>query len=501
MIYNKKAFADATVVAVIDSNFVPYHWDFLASRMPQHLDKDRTNDLPLDAAPDAWLKGFPSPAAFGSYEAIDAKLEEKDPEASLAALAAAEKPKWNKVKRSTAEAVHYYWVPGTKVIGAVDFGGSKILGDSGDHGQGSASSAVGNLHGTCPECLLVYLTYSGKPSGEAAIEWAMDQPWIDVITNSYGFSLGVRDRLYSGSNVEAQREATERGQTVFFSAGNGQEGAFVAPNTTSFSSQEGPDWIVTVGAVSPGEDNYYYRKGYLGDQADKFAYHASYTGHGKPADVAGIGSNYPTSYGAEKVGSTGEFGFGGTSNATPQVAGTYARALYLARENLRGPSRMQRGGVIATGGGFRCGSARPDCELGDGRLTATELRTRLFHGAIHTPDGMTPAGYGSLPALGEEEFLNEGHGSYFGRETGRVGDWLKEFDRLMAPLEGRSKTLERPDGEREWMIVDSYCRQHLWGDWKGGYYVEGKTDLPGVDEAYPIRSTLEVTCPHLFPPG
>ncbi|HWC15099.1 MAG TPA: S8/S53 family peptidase [Actinomycetota bacterium] len=499
-IYNPKGPGDATVVAVIDFNFVPYHWDFLASRMPQQLDKDGSNDLPLTSPPDEWLPGFPSRGALASYEKLDVKLEEKNPDAPLAAIAATEKPKWDKVKQSTSEKVNYYWLPGTKVIGAVDFGGNKILGASDDHGQGTASSSVGNLHGTCPECLLVFINIAGKADGEAAIEWAMAQPWIDVITNSYGFSLAARDRLYSGSNVKAQRRASERGQTIFFSAGNGQDGAFVAPNTTSFSSQEGPDWIVTVGAVSPGEDNYYYRKGYLGDQADKLAYHASYSGHGKPADIAGIGSNYPTSYGADSVSGTGRFGFGGTSNATPQVAGTYSRALYLARRDLRGVSRTQTSGVIATGRGFRCGRARADCELGDGRLTATELRERLFHGALHTPAGMTPAGYGTVPKVGEDEFLNEGHGSYFGRETGRTKDWLKEFDRIMAPLEGRAKTLDRPDGEHEWMIVDSYCRQHLWGFWKHGYYVEDKTELPGADPAYPIRSALEPVCPHLIPP-
>ena len=47
------------------------------------------------------------------------------------------------------------------------------------------------------------------------------------------------------------------------------------------------------------------------------------------------------------------------------------------------------------------------------------------------------------------------------------------------------------------MIVDSYCRQHLWGEWNGGYYVDGKTDLPGSDPAYPVRSSLEHGCPLL----
>lgn len=491
---NRRGPGDATVVAVIDNAFTPYHWDFLASKMPQHNDRDASNDLPLGSAPDKWLPGFPSPKGFASYRSLDLTFSDEE-HAQIAPLDAGDKPKWDEVKQSTDTELNYYWIPETKVIGAVDFSGNQIHGPSGSHGTGTSSSAVGNLHGTCPECLVVLISYGDRLSGEAALNWAMDQPWIDVISNSYGFSLAERDRIYNGGNAEQQRTASERGQTIFFSAGNGISNTFTIPNPTLMSSQEGPDWTITVGAVSPGADNHY--GGGLGA-----AHHASYTGHGKPADIAGIGSAYPTSYGASTVSETGSAGFGGTSNATPQIAGTYARALYMARRALPGTSRTQEAGVIARGGQFRCASARRNCELRDGRLTAVELRTRLLHGAIHTEAGMTVSSFsiGELPPLGEDEFLNEGHGSYFGRETGRLKDYLKEFERIMAPLEGRSKPLERPAGELEWMIVDSFCRQHLWGAWKGGYFIEGKTDLPGIDQMAPIRSVIETGCPSLQPP-
>ena len=469
---------DATVIAVLDFTFAPYHWDFLASKMPQAKDADPSNDLPLDKAPHEWLPGFPSPDNFKSYNSLDLTLEEKEGNQPIETLDAADKEKWDAVKQSTGKKVHYYWMPDTKVIGAIDFGGTKIHGPSDSHGTGTASVSAGNIHGTCPECLLVFVNINAQADAEAAIEWALDQPWIDAITNSYGFSLGSRDRIYAKSDTKLQKEASNRGQTIFFSAGNGQENAFLIPNTTLFSSQEGPDWIVTVGAVSPGA-------------------HASYTGHGKPADIAGIGSQYPAAYGSPTVGGTGSGGFGGTSNATPTIAGIYARALYVARQDLKGPSRIQRNGVIATGARYDCGSARLDCELGDGKLTVEELRTRLFHGAVHTEAGVTPGGVGSVPAIGEEEFLSEGHGSYFARETGKIKEWLKEFERIIAPMEGRAKELKRPEGESEWMVVDSFCRQHLWGHWSGGYYLHGKTELPGMDGAYPMRSLLQESCPHL----
>lgn len=482
-----QAGGDATVVAVIDSGFSPYHWDFLASMMPQALDGDPSNDLPLDTPPDTWLSGFPAPESgeFASYEALQLTLEETAAQRRIETLSREDDDVWAGVEESTRSAVHYHWLPGTKVIGAVTFGG-RIEGGSGAHGHGSASVSVGNRFGSCPECLLVFIRYNSAASGEAAIEWAMSQPWIDAITNSYGFSLVSRDRFYSGSDTEAQRQASERGQTVFFSAGNGQANTFTAPNTTLFSSQEGPDWIVTVGAVSP-------RTG------------GSYSGHGKPADIAGVGANYPSSYRAATVGGEGA-GFGGTSNATPTIAGTYARALDLARRDLPGPSRSQVSGVVAVTdpdavAPFTCGEERPDCELADGVLTAPELRTRLLHGAVHTSAGTTVSllDVGPAPPLGEDEFLSEGHGTYFARLNGEQA-WLEEFERLLAPLQGRAQTVARPDGEREWMTVDSYCRQHLWGAWSGGYYVDGVTDLPGADPLWPVRSLWEAACPSLFPP-
>ncbi|MDQ4065184.1 MAG: S8 family peptidase, partial [Actinomycetota bacterium] len=495
---------DATVIAIIDTGLNPYHWDFLAAKMPQHEDATARNDLPLDAAPHTWLPNFPDPAKeFASYDALDLTLDPENPDRTLAELRATDQKVWDGVQQSAPDEMHYYWMPGTKVIGAMTFATRKIIGSPNSHGVGTTSSAVGNIHGTCPECLLFFIELGSREDSEKAISWAMKQPWIDAISNSYGFSLALRDRIYSGSDIEMQRRASERGQTVFFSAGNGQEGAFVVPNTTVFSSQEGPDWIITVGATTPGEDNYYYRDSSSGllEPVDKTATHASFMGHGKPADVAGIGSNYPTAYYSDSVGGTGQFGFGGTSNATPQVTGAYARALYLARQALAGPSSVQAGGVIARGRPVACGSKRKDCELGDGRLTAVELRTRLLHGAIHTEAGMSgPAGAGQLPAIGEEEFLNEGHGSYFGLETGRRTDYLAEFARIFDPMIGAAPVLERPAGERDWMVVDSFCRQHVWGAWSHGYYIDGKTALPGVDRAWPLRSAIETTCPHLIPP-
>lgn len=468
---------DAVVVAVVDGSFSPYHWNFDARQMPQHLDEDVTNDLPLDQAPDTWLPGFPEPTAFTSYNALPITRADS-PSQNPATLASADAAVWNGVKQSTRDTVHYNWIPGTKIIGAVDFSGNKIRATgtpNTSHGSGTSSVSVGNINGTCPECVVVMVTYGGNDR-EAATDWAMSQPWIDVVTHSYGYSTVLYDKIYKASNLPLQKSATERGQAVFWSASNGQVNAFDAPTTTYYSSSKGPDWLITVGASAPGGGNY--------------------TGSGKTVDVGSIGSSYPSSGGATV---TGKGTFSGTSNATPVVAGMYARSLLWARRQLDGPSRTQDAGVIAQGVPITCGTTRPDCELGDGVLTRDELQTRLFHAAIHTPQGPNfVTAHPSPVTTPEYDFASEGHGTFFARAH-NAEQWLQEEARITGPMNGTGALTPRPAGERDWMIVDSYCRQELWGSWTGGAYVAGKTPLPGPNPQWPVRSALEASCPHLFP--
>jgi hypothetical protein len=502
---------DATVIAVLDSGMSPYHWDFLASKMPQATNSDRSDDLPLNVSPDKWLPGFPSTKAFKSYQPLKLTLDQKDDIRPMEELHAKDKKAWDSYKPSGPEGVNYYWIPNTKVIGALSFGPEQpsakagtTLGNAGvsdplgvaypyipfygsggpEHGMGSASVSTGNIYGTCPECLLVFIQFTDDASGHRAIEWALKQPWIDAITNSYGFHTAgtavTRDNVYGGAKVAEQKKASERGQTIFWSAGNGYENAFVTPNQTILSSQKGPDWIMTVTATTPnGQSNY--------------------TGAGKPADLAGVGSGYPSSYGSSRV--TGGKNFSGTSNATPTIAGTYGRALYLARRAMKGDSRVQSGGVVAKGA-FTCGTKRRKCELGDGRLTATELRNRILLSAPHRTKSQTAGGYGAADYSSDERYMVEGHGTYLGRVKQDDREWLKEFDLIRKPLFGLATAPARPEDERDWMLVDSWCRQHIWGAWKGGYYVDGKTPLPADDPGHPTRAAYRNSCQGMTaPPG
>lgn len=493
---------DVVVVAVIDSGINPYHWDYLAAKMPQALNSDGSDDLPLFEDPASWLPGHPGAEAFKSYQALNLSIDPTDPAADTAALAAKDAAEWGKIVYSEGtsnDQVSMYWMPGTKIIGHVAFSPAS-LGDPttsyllgpltgpvntfavSSHGIGTSSVAAGNIHGSCPNCLIVYV----HGTSEQANEWVAKQDWIDAQTNSWGLSLVYRDRAYAGSDTELQREAVERGQSIFFSAGNGQENAFLVPNTTLQSSQEGPDWLITVGAV---------------DSVDS----SSPSGHGKPADIASVGDSYPSATGGDGT-ATAEGSFGGTSNATPVTAGLYAEALYRLRRALPGPSRVQKDGVIAISSNpLACGSANADCALKDGQVTVHELRESLFRGAQYSGTGWNLAGLGGITTIPgtesvpELELLAEGHGHYRGRMDGEEV-YQAELARITGFADGSWFAAQDPD-QMEWMRALSFCTQSLWGPWDHGYWNPATNSVPPdfTDPTWPVRAWLMVGCPTLTP--
>lgn len=464
---------DVVVIAVVDSMFNPYHWDFLAEHMPQ-LTNEGLDALPLDEDPVGWLAGHPGSDTFASYTPLELTLMPDDPDSSVHDLYNRDQAEWEQVKTSTADEVHMHWVPGTKFVGFVNFGtGDGFAPQS--HGTGVTSVSAGNYYGTCPECLIVFV----NGFGEEANEWVLQQDWIDVQTNSWGLSLIMRDRLYAGSDVDLQREGSERGQAVFFSAGNGQANTFTAPNPTLWSSQEGPDWIFTVGAIDPEERR-------------------SYAGHGKPADVSSIGLGYPSLSGGSV---TAEGSFGGTSNATPVTAGIYARALWLLRQDMMA-ERTQMDGVLAQataqaealeGTQGPCAAANPDCALADGVLRVEDMREALFRSAQYESEGWTVSTNGVPVPIETEEmrFIAEGHGSYLGR---MAEDWQAESQRVADYVRGEWHEEQDP-AQRDWMIALSWCRQQLWGEWEHGYW-NASVELPASDPAqWPLRTWLTEECP------
>lgn len=493
---------DVVVIAVIDSNINPYHWDYSAAKMPQALDSDPTNDLPLDRDPATWLPGHPGAAVFKSYQALNLTLDNSDATRSTQALHDLDTAEWAKVSFSEGsgnEQVHYYWIPGTKIIGHVAFSGGLILdpvlgpvvgAETGpvdtfavdSHGIGTSSVSAGNLHGTCPNCLLVYV----HGTAEQANEWVSKQDWIDLQTNSWGASvLGgpVRDLVYAASDTELQRTTVERGQAILFSGGNGLLNDFSVPHTNLVSSQKGPDWIITVGAIAPGDET-------------------SYSGHGKPADIASYGDGYPSATGGDgTVTATGPFG--GTSNATPVMAGIYGEALHRLRTALPGASRMQREGTIAAGQ-YVCGSANPDCALADGKLSVHELTQALYRSARYTGTGTAVGSsllgfYFEVPgsaSLAEAEFLSEGHGSLHGKLKGEAV-YQEEIAHILGFATGQWFEAQDAD-QKAWFVADSLCRQGGWGSWDHGYANAG-SETPAPSPAWPVRTWLAEVCPTVLP--
>ena len=465
---------DVVVIAVIDSSINPYHWDYLAAKMPG-------STLPLDKDPATWLPGHPGAAGFKSYQALNLTLDANNPETSTSDLHAGDLAEWQKITYSegnTDADVNYYWMPGTKIIGHVAFGGAGPVDTwaASSHGVGTSSVSTGNIHGTCPSCVLVYV----HGTVEQANEWVAKQDWIDLQTNSFGHSIvggPVRDLVYAKSDTELQRQTVERGQSIFFSGGNGLANDFSVPHTNLVSSEKGPDWIITVGAISP-EDG------------------ASYSGHGKPADLSSLGDGYPSAAGsADTTTSTGSFG--GTSNATPVIAGLYGEALHRIRKAI-GSKRMQRDGVIAEGKAG-CGAANAACALADGKLTVHELREALFRSARYTGAGTTVGTslvglFVEIPlsaSAAELEFLSEGHGSLMGRFAGD-DNYEEELARITGYAAGDWFEEQNAD-QRDWMVADSLCRQGGWGEWDFGYAAQ--FEPPAPSPAWPLRTWFATACP------
>ncbi len=446
-----------TIVAVVDSGFSPYPYDFVGHQHPWNTDGDANNDFDFTTDPATYIEGYPGAAPI-------AITVPTSPGQELGPLVAGDLGAWSGMQSSSLADVNLYWFPGTKVIGAVNFGDAFFEGNDA-HGTRSAASAAGNIHGSCAECLFV-LVRNGQDG--AGLRWAAAQPWIDVVTNSYGSSLlgnSIRDNIYFQGPVAETRAAAEAGQTILFSSGNGLLNAFDVPMFTYWSSEKGPDWTVTVGATT-------------------FIDHQTYLGAGKPVDISSVGTDYPSTGGTTAAG---EGTHSGTSNATPVVAGAFAHTVQTARELLGDTTETHAGGVVASGTPIACGSANPGCPLGDGILTRSELRDTVFYNALPSaPSVVFDTAIPTTPLA----YYYQGHGVIRGLSV--PGAMAAERQRFAAALTGGVASYACPAGERNWFVVDSKCRQRLWGSWTGGYFYGQPLALNVL--ADPIATAFDTWC-------
>ncbi|MDQ1446197.1 MAG: serine protease, partial [Acidimicrobiaceae bacterium] len=298
-----------TVVAIIEplvlldnlqgkaNGFSPYHLDFSGAEHPWNRDGNSQNDIDFTADPSPWLPGYPGATPVQITVPTTADQD-------VSTLAAGpDKDAWASMQASTPGDVHLYRLPGTKIVGAATFSfapSSLIQLDTPAiyspqnleaHGTKTSSVAAGNIHGSCPECVLVLL----RGNAAAAMAWATAQPWIDVISNSYGAAGGFPSA--DQPTRLRMRDAVTGGQTIVWSSGNGAEGNATVPALDYFDDRPGSDWIVTVGGVEPS-----------GEQPD---------GASRPVDLASYDISYWSAGGTTAGGQTL---FGGTSNAAPVVA-------------------------------------------------------------------------------------------------------------------------------------------------------------------------------------
>lgn len=435
----------SVVVAVVDTGINPYHDEFSQGTFPGTAD--------LTAHPSTYVDEYP--AGVG---ALDLTLDAATYEDAVAA----DQATWEGVAPGTL-----HWIPGTKIIGAYCGGDPAnsaissvphcILDDdevdededplaSDGHGTLSAGVAVGNTTGSCARCLLVVVEGSG------GLNWALSQPWIDIVTNSWGTrgnigvpGLGVAhvDPLGAfggGRTAKNTRAAVTRGQTVLFAAGNGFENAFITPEPTLESETAGPDWVVTVGAIFKFEDE-------ENPNCDCPEDEGSIIGSGKPVDVSSYGLGPIPGPQNETI--SGLEDHSGTSAASPIVAGVMADVLLHARVLLGDSVGGSRDGIVADGSGSGF--------LADGGLTRAELEAVVKNTAEHTSSVWLSFPL-TVPTtlVPEEAAWSQWAIEGWGVVASRTGESAKEA------LDGTPTLAPRPMDEL-FAAHDRQLRQALWG--------------------------------------
>lgn len=414
-----------TVIAFVDTGINPYHQDFRAPEFTHH--------------PAEFIEGYP-----GASTAVPLSFDVADAEGYDAARLADEDTLYE-LQRD-----QLYWFPGTRIIGglSVAAGGTGAgrqdfpVIDESSHGTGVASVAAGQWYGSNPNALIVMI----EGLGMNGVRWAAQQPWIDVISNSWG--PGLPGRAEPPADMSATRDATRRGQSVMFSAGNGlrNTNSSTVPwgssdpcdckipghNSTFTSNGSGPSWHLTIGAASP-----------VNGQAHWW--------HGIPPDAMSFGSKWRA---ADAFGVTREHNrdFGGTSCATPVTAGVLSSVILKAREVLGDNVAGQRpDGVVAQA----VDGVIPPAEgpLADGDLTRAEAETLAIKSA--EPVAFDPETFGwdyAVDPTTPAYFVQQGYGLVDAASKARA----------MAALLGETPLRDRADVDA-WMAQVDAVSDAVWG--------------------------------------
>jgi hypothetical protein len=393
------------VVAIVDTGINPYHETF------------RDDSAQAQRPPWTYIPGYPKNAT-----ALHLTFGAKDYDTAVKADC---ERVWNKIKPGKL-----YWIPGTKIIGAIAFESQDPLDcnaehpaaeghilDANGHGTMTASRATSTQYGACHQCRVVSVQFpnavpildpsSTMPATIDSIEWAAkNSGWIDAQSNSWGPIVPGYDPtgqagLFTANKdlIKAVEEVSKK-HLAFWASGNGAAFRFGALGHPTLLSPHLAPHAISVGGVDSG-------------------YMTAWSGF--PPNVVSDDCN---SWGAyrDKLDESADTVGSGTSSATPFAAGGATRILLDARSILGDRTTGVHGGVVARGpkGAVKSGP------LADGKFTLDEWKRLTFVTASPRPEahfedgsacGPTSAPYSPQPVkwsdvpAGFPEYLDIGYGA------------------------------------------------------------------------------------------
>jgi hypothetical protein len=301
-----------TVVAIIDSALNPYHSYYYASSPIYSVQS-------------------PSSITQEVLREVGVKPEnilEVTRTGNMAADLAADAAKWATVKRG-----ELYHFKGTNVI-AISFAGKDGNGNDfpplkpvwfaeddprnkNPHGTGTSSSVLT----ANPEAIILFVETDGDLGSNAAHEFVLRHPAVDILSTSYGIAIQGLIGVVPETRAfhETYEAVVQRGKLHFTSAGNN-------PGVVPLSGGAGPWWSVGVSGIE--EDNYdLVRDDYTGSGQQIMS--------GNVADMVGdYTQQLPYCMGGDGCETSISENVPGTSFSTPRAAGLASRVLLETRRQM-----------------------------------------------------------------------------------------------------------------------------------------------------------------------